>query len=120
MALIPRLAFLLRKKLEELSFLVKRLAFLLMPETNKYFAWLRIRPFGLAIVFTLSFSFSILLTFACPSSIAYSQTHKTFLPFVANSVPIDITLAWDFNSEPRRGRVQNCILAIPPEITPKS
>ncbi len=100
MALIPRLAFLLRKKWEKLSFLVKRLAFLLMPETKKNFSWLRIRPFGPAIVFTLSFSFSILLTFACPSPIAYSQTHKTFLPFVANSEPIDITLAWDFNSEP--------------------
>ena len=71
-----------------------------MPKTNKYPAWLRIRPFGLAVVFTLSFSFSILLTFACPASTAYAQTHKIFLPFVANSKPTDIRLAWDFNSEP--------------------
>lgn len=46
------------------------------------------------------FFFSILLAFAYPSSTAYAQTHKIFLPFVANSKTIDITLAWDFNTEP--------------------
>ena len=53
------------------------------------------------------FFFSILLAFAYPSSTAYAQTHEIFLPFiatpkpiVASSIPIDITLAWDSNSEP--------------------
>ena len=46
------------------------------------------------------FFFSIPLAFAYPSSTAYAQPHKIFLPFVVNSKPTDITLAWDFNSEP--------------------
>jgi len=57
------------------------------------------KPFGLAIVLILSFSFSIFLTFACPSSIAYAQTHQIFFPFASNSEPIEIALAWDSNTE---------------------
>lgn len=61
--------------------------------------WLRKKPFGLAILLILSFSFSIFLTFAYPPSVAYTQ-HTFFLPVVLKSPYITLTLAWDQNSEP--------------------
>ena len=61
---------------------------------------LNINPFGSAMLWISFFFFSILLAFAYPSSTAYAQTQNIFLPFIASSKPTDITLAWDFNSEP--------------------
>jgi hypothetical protein len=71
-----------------------------MPKKSNRLNCLKIKPFGSGMVLISLFFFSILLAFAYPSSTAYAQTHKIFLPFVANSKTIDITLAWDFNTEP--------------------
>jgi hypothetical protein len=71
-----------------------------MPKKSNRLNCIKIKPFGSAMVLISLFFFSILLAFAYPSSTAYAQTHKIFLPFVANSKTIDITLAWDFNTEP--------------------
>jgi hypothetical protein len=65
-----------------------------MPEKQKYFNWLKIRPFGLAIVLL----FSIFFTFAYPPSVAY--TGPLYFPVIFNSPYTTITLAWDQNSEP--------------------
>lgn len=99
MAFIPRLAFLLLKK-EQFLFLVKRLGFLLMPKKTNRLNCLKIKPFGSAMVLISVFFFSLLLAFPYPSSTAYAQTHQIFLPFIANSKTTDITLAWNYNSEP--------------------
>jgi len=66
-----------------------------MPKTKEYFNFLKIRPFDQIIVLISSLFFSIFLTFAYPS---VAQTHQVFFPFV--SKPVEITLAWDSNSEP--------------------
>lgn len=68
-----------------------------MPKTKEYYNCLKIRPFGLVIISISSLFFSIFLTFAYPP-VAYTQTHQVFFPFV--SKPVEITLAWDSNSEP--------------------
>jgi len=57
---------------------------------------LRRKPFALAWVLISVFFFSIFLTFAYPPSIAFAN--QVFLPVVFKA--IDITLAWDHNSEP--------------------
>ena len=70
-----------------------------MLEKQKYFNWLRIKLFGLAIVLILSFALSVFLTFPFAPSVANAQ-HKFYLPFVFKSPHITLTLAWDQNLEP--------------------
>jgi hypothetical protein len=70
-----------------------------MPKKTKQFNCMKIKPVGPAMVLTLSLFFSVFLTFAYPPSIAYTQnTHQIFFPLVFKT--IDVTLAWDPNSEP--------------------
>ena len=66
-----------------------------MPRKTKQLNFLKIKPVGPAMVLTVFFL--VLLTFAYPPSIGYTQNH-IFLPVVSKA--IEITLAWDPNSEP--------------------
>jgi len=67
-----------------------------LPKKTKQFNFLKIKPVGPAMVLTLSLFFSVFLTFAYPPSTA--NTYQIFFPVVFKT--IEITLAWDPNSEP--------------------
>ena len=71
-----------------------------MPEKEKHFNWLRIKPFGLAIGLILSFSFSIFLTFTFPPSVAYAQTIISIYLLFLNQPYIYTHLGLGSNSEP--------------------
>jgi Fibronectin type III domain len=79
--------------------LKSRLAFLPMPQQIKQLNCPKTKPLGSAIAFISVLFFSIFLIIAYPSTTASAQTHKIFFPFVSYSKAIDITLAWDPNTD---------------------
>lgn len=70
-----------------------------MPQETKKLNCLKIRPSGSAGILLSVLFFSLFFTIVFPASVAYSQTtYQVFFPFV--SKPVEITLAWDPNTEP--------------------